>query len=127
MKQILLKYMLFIVPLLIIFTLSVSFKKNIFPMLAVILPIFWILPSIRKISLLLFIAIITIIANFGYQLFVNYMIHPWFKVDPNNCDGHCFGYYMLEEPLLPEFIILNSILAISLCFVLLICKFYCRE
>ncbi len=99
------------------FITSLFFKANIYPILAIILPLILFFFEKKEASFL-YIIIIIIIINIEYMMFVNYMIHPWFVEDPYNCDGPCFGWYKFESSIFPNILLHNILLIVSLLIVL---------
>ena len=127
MKNIILKYVLIMALSVVFFILSISYEVNLFVVLAAILPFFWILPRIQQESLIIFFLLVISTINISHSVFVEYMIHPWFKTDPNNCDGPCFGWYMFEKSQLPSIVLNNLTLIFTLGVVLLLCRYTCDK
>ncbi|MCK5231501.1 MAG: hypothetical protein KAR13_14605 [Desulfobulbaceae bacterium] len=90
-----------------VFLLSVMLKINLFDFFAVAATFGVVLtgPRCSRAVLLCLAALLVTVGS--YVAFVDYMQHPWFMTDPMNCDGPCFGWYKLEDTIMPDLVILN--------------------
>ena len=113
------KYFTLITLNIITLAASIATKSNFFFSTAIILPFTFFLFN-KKGSPFIFSILVFVSFNYSYLLFVDYMIKPWFKVDPRNCDGPCFGWYMFEKTTPPDLYLNNAILILSLVSVLFI-------
>lgn len=91
-----------------IFLLSVVLKTNLFHFFAVVVTFGVVLAEPRRgRAVLLTVLAALLVTVGGYIAFVDYMQHPWLMTDPMNCDGPCFGWYKLEDTIMPELVILT--------------------
>ncbi len=101
MKTTLLEYLLLILVLLAIFSISIALEFNLYPYLAALTPLLWFISKQKHgvISFVFFVCILILVINIEYLQFVDYMNRPWFAgEDPFNCiGGPCFGWYTYEH------------------------------
>jgi hypothetical protein len=124
MKTTIIEYLLLLLVLLALFSISIALEVNLYPYLSAITPFVWYISKQQNntISFILFTLTLLIVINMEYLLFVDYMNKPWFAgEDPFTCDGPCYGWYTYEHNINFE-IITNISLQVTSSLILLLIK-----
>jgi len=131
MKTTLIEYLLLSVVLLAIFSISIALEINLYPYLATLTPLLWLLSKQKHTvtSFTLFIFILIVMINIEYLQFVDYMNKPWFAgEDPFNCQGGpCYGWYTFEHNIEEEIITNIALTILSSLLFLGARKFFLRK